>query len=265
MILPPPVLSINVFPTVNFLKHSTEQFTYEIFRHCETKKFRQKIENSGITLRSTKIFDTRISETLKGSFRKFFGTVRQKIFDGKSRHPPLIQTFSLPEINATVKDSYGNFGTVRQKIFDVKSWYSPPPVLSINVFPTVNFLKHSTEQFTYEIFRHCETKKFRQKIENSGITLRSTKIFDTRISETLKGSFRKFFGTVRQKIFDGKSRYFLPPLIQSFSIPEISETLKDSPTKFFGTVRQKNSTENRKSWHNRPKHKNFRYPKSVKH
>ena len=33
---------------------------------------------------SLTVFDTRISETLKGSFRKFFGTVRHKIFDGKS-------------------------------------------------------------------------------------------------------------------------------------------------------------------------------------
>ena len=48
-----------------------------------------------------------------------------------------------------------------------------------------------------------------------------------------------FIITVRQKIFDGKPRHFLPLLIQNFSIPEISETLKDSPTKFFGTVRQK--------------------------
>ena len=30
------------------------------------------------------VFDTRISETLKGYFTKFFGTMRQKNFDGKS-------------------------------------------------------------------------------------------------------------------------------------------------------------------------------------
>ena len=35
---------------------------------------------------------------------------------------PLIQTFAIPEINATVKDSPTEvFGTVRQKIFDGKS------------------------------------------------------------------------------------------------------------------------------------------------
>ena len=46
-----------------------------------------------------------ISETRKGSPTKIFGTVRQKIFNGKSCYsPPIIQTFSVPEINATVKD-----------------------------------------------------------------------------------------------------------------------------------------------------------------
>ena len=39
-----------------------------------------------------------------------------------------------------------------------------PSLLSINFFATVNFLKHSTEGFPYEIFWHCETKKFWQKI-----------------------------------------------------------------------------------------------------
>ena len=55
---------------------------------------------------------------------------------------------------------------MRQKIFDWKSWYSPPPphVLTINFFATGNFLKHSPEGSLYEIFRHCETKKFRGKL-----------------------------------------------------------------------------------------------------
>ena len=171
--------------------------------------------------------------------------MRQKLFDGISWYspPPLIQTFSVPEVTATVKDSpteifgtlrqkkcrrkiwypppsypnfsatgnqcnskgfpYGNFGTVRQKIFDGKSWYSPPP-LSINFFATGNFLKHSTEGFTCEYFRHCETKNFWRKI------------------------------------------LILPPLLQTFSVPGINATIKDSPTEIFGTVRQKKiSTENR--------------------
>ena len=58
---------------------------------------------------------------------------------------------------------YEILGTVRQKIFDGNSWYSPP-LLSINFFATEKFLKHSTEGFAYEIFRHCQTKKFRPKL-----------------------------------------------------------------------------------------------------
>ena len=100
------------------------------------------------------------------------------------------------------------------------------------------------------------------------------------ISETIKGSPTKFFGTVRRKIFPGKPWYSpfsypnffdtrnycnnkgLPygnfrhceiknfrrkvlmvppaPLIQTFSTSEIFATIKDSPTEIFGTVRQKN-------------------------
>ena len=82
--------------------------------------------------------------------------------------PPLIQTFSIPEINETLKDStpYGNFRhcetkNFRQKIFKL---LPPPPLLSINFFATGNFLKQAQ-----------------------------------------KGSPTKFFGTVRQKILNEKS------------------------------------------------------------
>ena len=76
----------------------------------------------------------------------------------------------------------------------------------------------------------------------------------------------KFFGTVRQKIFDGKSWYSLPPLIHKlFRYRTFSETQirRVHSTKFFGTVRQKKF--NKKSWHNSLKHKIFRYPKLVTH
>ena len=45
------------------------------------------------------------SEIRKGSPTKFFGTVRQKNSTENLDPPPHIQTFSTPEINATVKDS----------------------------------------------------------------------------------------------------------------------------------------------------------------
>ena len=122
---PPHLLSINIFTTEIFLKHSTKGFTYEIFRHCETENCRQKI----LILPTTS----------------------------------LIQTSSAPENSDTLKGFPTKFlGTVRQKVFDGKSWYSTP-FLSINFFTTENFLNHSTEGFTYENFWHCETKKIDRK------------------------------------------------------------------------------------------------------
>ena len=55
----------------------------------------------------------------------------------------------------------------------------------------------------------------------------------------------KYFGTMRQKLRRKIVILPPPPLIQTFSIPEINETLMDSPpTEIFGTMRQKFSTEN---------------------
>ena len=137
---------------------------------------------------------------------KYFGTVRQKLrrkivihppypnfFDtrnycnskgfpyGNLRHcetknfdenldtppPPLIQTFSIPEIIATVKDSPTEIvGTVRQKNFDENlDTPSPPPPLLFsypNFFDTQNYC--NSKGFPYGNCRHCETKNFRRKI-----------------------------------------------------------------------------------------------------
>ena len=145
-----------------------------------------------------KFFDIQIFWNIEGMPTNFFGTVRPKIFDGNLwypllcikffdtpnflkhwryaheifRHcetktttgdldtpPPLIQTFSIPEIIATLKDSPTEiFGTER-KIFGRKILIHPPPLFYPNFFGTRN--KWNTKRFPCEIFRHCETKKFR--------------------------------------------------------------------------------------------------------
>ena len=134
-----------------------------------------------------------IIATVKDSPTKIFGT-ETKIFRRKILiHPPpsFIQIFSGPEVSETLKDSPTKFfGTVRQKNFDRKSWKSPPPLLSINFFATGRFLKHSTEGFTYQIYRHCETKNFRRK---NVIPPSMHKIFRyPKFSETLKVCSRNF-------------------------------------------------------------------------
>ena len=164
-----------------------------------------------------------IIATVKDSPTEIFGTVGQKIFDGKSWYSPpsLIQTFSVPKIIATVKDSPTEiFGTVRQKIFDGKSWCPPPSYP--NFFDARSYC--NSKGFPYGNIRHCETKNFRRKI------------------------------------------LILPPsLIQTFSVPKIIATVKDSPTEIFGTVRQK--IFDGKSWYSPPPllFKFFRYPKLMKH
>ena len=155
--LPPPSLIHKFFASGIFLKHGTEGFPYEIFRHCGTKKF------------STENLDAPPS-------------------------PSLIQTFSIPEIIATVKDCPTNLFSTETKIFPRKLNLDTP-LLSSNFFVTRNYC--NSEGLPYGIFRHCETKNFRRKI------------------------------------------LMPPLLIQTFSIPEIIATLKDCPTKIFGTLRQK--------------------------
>ena len=79
----------------------------------------------------------------KGSSTKCFGTVRQKNFEGKSRHNPLNhKIFRYQKFSETPKGSPTKFfGTVRQNNFDGKSWY-PPPLLSLTFFDNRNFPKN---------------------------------------------------------------------------------------------------------------------------
>ena len=164
-----PFLSINFFATGNFLKHSTEGFPYEISRHCETKNFRRKILILPLLIH--KLFRYR------------------KISETQHRRVPL-----------------RNFSALWDKKISTETFDTPPSLLSINFFATGNFLKHITKGFPYEIFRHCETKQFRRKNVNPPSLIPN--IFrHQKYSETQKGSSTKFFGTVRQKFFNGKSWY----------------------------------------------------------
>ena len=119
----PSLLSINLFATRNFLKHSTEGF-----------------------------------------FTKCFGNLRQKLFDRKS-------WLNLWSINVFVSRNqwhhkwfpYDFCRHCETKKNLKENLDTSLSLLSINLFATRNFLKHSTEGFLYEMFRHSETKTFRQK------------------------------------------------------------------------------------------------------
>ena len=167
---------------------STKVFSNEIFQYSETKPTENR--DSPPLIQTFPIPE--IIATVKDSPTKIFGTETKNFRRKILIHPPpsFIQIFSGPEVSETLKDSPTKFfGTVRQKNFDRKSWKSPP-LLSINFFATGRFLKHSTEGFTYQIYRHCETKNFRRK---NVIPPSMHKIFRyPKFSETLKVCSRNF-------------------------------------------------------------------------
>ena len=145
---------------------NTEVFPDEIFWYCVTKSFRRR--NLIPPFLMHKIFRySKFCDTPKCFPTNIFGTTRRKFFDGKYWYPPpfIHKLFRYQKFSETAQKGSPMkfFGTVRQKIFDGKSWY-PPPLLSIIFFATGLFLKHGSEGFHYEIFRHCETKIFQQKL-----------------------------------------------------------------------------------------------------
>ena len=69
-------------------------------------------------------------ETQRGSAARFYGTVGQKVSTENLDTPPRVQTFSLPQFNATVNDSPTEmFGIVRQKISTENLDTLPPPLI----------------------------------------------------------------------------------------------------------------------------------------
>ena len=177
--------------------------------------------------------------------------------------PPLIQTFSIPEINATVKDSQRTFRHCETKFFRRKILIPPPSYP--NFFATGNYC--NSKGFPYGKFPHCETKTFRRKIlilppliqtfsiPETNATVKdsptdfsalSDKIFSTENIDT-PPFYPNFFDTRRKCNIKGlpygnfrhcETKNFrqkiviLPPLIQTFSIPEINATVKDSLGRF---------------------------------
>ena len=133
-----PPLFHNFFSILeNFRK--TEGFLYKAFRFGPVRRKISTKPWCPAPLLCMKIFDKRIFLKHQSVLQWNISVQWDKNFDGKSWYspPPLIQTFSIPEINETLKDSTPppppppteTFGTVRQKMFDRKSWNSPPPLI----------------------------------------------------------------------------------------------------------------------------------------
>ena len=133
------------------------------FRSCETKNFDKT--KMPPPLLCMKIFDKR-------SFLKHQSVLQWNIsvqwdrnFDGKSwYHPALlsIKYLSLPELFWNTEWFPGEvfFGPVREKIFD-KTVKLPPSFAW--KFSIPEFFRN-TEGFSYEFYRHCETKIFQRSL-----------------------------------------------------------------------------------------------------
>ena len=222
------LLCIKIFDTPIYLKHRTD--AHGNFRQCETKIFRRKFV---ITPIIHKVFRyLKLSETLKGCPKKFFGTMRSKVFAEKTWYPLIyMKLFDTPTFLKHWTEAHKklwhcetkNFSTEKCDIPYYAKFFSLPP----------NYLNHWRD--AHKNFRQCETKIFRRKLVIHPII---HKIFRyLKLSGTLKGCPKKFFGIMRSKIFAGKrdTLYYT----WNFSIPQVFGNIERMPTKLFVTVRQK--------------------------
>ena len=109
---------------------------------------------------------------------KFFGNVRQKIFDGKLWYRIMHKHFPYAKFSETLKGSPRNFSALwDQKISTENRDTPPPPFIKTFSMPETNeALKDSNP---YGNIRHCETKNFRQKIFKLPPPLLSINFFAT--------------------------------------------------------------------------------------
>ena len=155
----------------------------------------------------------------------FFGTVRLKLFHGKSwNSTKMSKIFECPKLFESLNGSPQKIGTVRQRS-STKSWYILSKDFSIpeHFWNTRVLLRNfsvlwdkkdqqnrdttiiqknskpeyfwNTDGFAHENFCRCETKKFDKIVT----PLLSKNFWYQNISETQKGSPTVFFGDLVQK------------------------------------------------------------------
>ena len=207
-----------------------------------------------------------------------FGTVRQKIFDGKTCYPLVcIKVFDTPNFLQHLRDAHELFWHCETKNFRRKNVI--PPFSSIYFFETKNFLKNSriflrkfwalwdikistgnrdmpplihkffsipeifrkTEGFLYKAFRFGPVRqKFRQ---NRDAPLLFMKIFDKRIFLKHQSVLQWNISIVRQK-FRRKIVILPPPPYPNFFDTRNYCNNKGFPYKIFRQWDKKFSTEN---------------------
>ena len=221
------LLCIKIFDTPNFLKHWRD--AHKKFRHCETKYFQLK---NAISLTMHKFFPyPQIIWIMKGCPQIFSALWDRNFSEEKRDNLYYTWNFSIPQLLWNIERMPTKiFGTRRPKIFAKKTCFL---LLCIKFFDTLFFLKHWRN--VHKNFRQCETKIFRRKFVLPPII---HKIFRyLKLSGTVMGCPKKFFGIMRSKIFAGKrdTLYYT----WNFSVPQVFGNIERMRTKCFGTVRQK--------------------------
>ena len=223
---------------------------------------------------------------IEGMPTKFFGTVRQKVFDEKLCYPLLCITFfdtlnfsetlkgcprifpalwdkkfstetcdtpyyakkfsDTPNFLKHWRNAHVIFQPVRQNFFDGNLWY---PLLCIKVFDTPKFLKHWRNV-------HVNFQPVRQKFFDGNLwyLLLCIKFFDT--PDFLKHwrNAHEIFRHCETKCF--RRKIVITSIVhKNFWNPKFSETLKVCPRNFSALWDKKFSSENCNM------HKSFRYPK----
>ena len=266
-----------IFDSPIFLKHWKD--AHEVFRHCETWNFRRKTWYPQICI---KFFATPNFLKHSREAREFFWHCEAQIFRRKtcSFHP---QNFSKPEtFSKTVGLPYENFRHWETYKFRLKNVICP--LLSINFFRYQKVSGKQKGSFTKNFVSVLWDKKNRQNrdappflctkifdkrsfqkhqiVVQWNFLVQSDKNFQTEKRDTIyheinfsipqifwniEGMPTKFFGTVRPKIFGGKTWY--PPFYpqRTFRNQKFSQKQWDSVTKLFGSVRHKNFDW--KSWY----------------
>ena len=155
-----PLIYQNFFGTRN--SWNSKGFPYEIFRHWDKKFLTENLDTPPPLIQTFRY--QKINATVKDSPTEIFGTVRQKNFDGKSWHSPLIyQNFFGTRNSWNSKGFPYEIFRHWDKKFLTENLDTPPPPFYPNFFDTEN--NWNTKGFpAYGNFRHCETKNFRRKI-----------------------------------------------------------------------------------------------------
>ena len=197
----------------------------------------------------------KFSKTQKGSLTKLLATVRQQIFDQRSWYSTLRQKvfFDTRKFLKDRRVPLRSFPTMTEKKFDKKTSYAPQS-------PTLVIQKILRQQKSIQTQKCSPTKFFgtvRQQIfewRSWYSPLRHKNFRYQKFYTTQKISFTKFFGIVRQQFVQWRS-WYSPLTHEFFRYQNSSKTQKVSFRKFFGTVRQQILQWS--SWYSPPRHKIF--------